>query len=194
MSDTTADTNTDTSSSTTATAESTTKDDNLGPAGEQALDAFKKRARDAEARVKAQESELEKLRDAQRSESEKAVEKARKEATEQARSEVLAAANRRILTAEVRAAAGGRLADPLDAVRLLDVDAFSVNEDGEVDTKAITKAIDGLLDAKPYLAANAKRFEGSADGGARQSTTADDKVSPGLGRLVSAYANTKPNK
>lgn len=168
--------------------------DTLGAEGVQALEAFKRRAREAEAREKAQASELEKLRDAQRSESEKAVEKARKEAAEGARKEVLGQANRRILTAEIRAAAGGKLADPLDAVRLLDVSSFEVSDDGEVDAKAITKAIDELIAAKPYLAANQKRFEGSADGGARQQDGANVEVSPGLGRLANAYAKSGQKK
>jgi hypothetical protein len=190
----------DTATQTTTTSSTDTSSDStadLGDAGRRALAAERTRANDAEriARTAEQqrvalEAELEKLRDASRSESEKAIEKARKEAGESARKEVLAAANRRILTAEIRAAAGGKLADPLDAVRLLNVADFSVNDDGEVDHKAIDKAIDSLLDAKPYLAANAKRVQGTADGGARQ-INEDANITPGMGRLVAGYSQTK---
>ena len=53
----------------------------------------------------------------------------------------------------MRAAAGTKLADPGDAGRLLDLDQFKVDVNGDVDAKAISSAIDDLLKAKPYLAA-----------------------------------------
>ena len=56
----------------------------------------------------------------------------------------------------MRAAATGRLADPADALRLLDLEKFSVDADGNVDTAAISAAVDELVTAKPYLAAKAK--------------------------------------
>jgi len=59
------------------------------------------------------------------------------------------------------------LADPADAVHFLDLSEFEVSEDGEVDSKAIAKAIDRLVKDKPYLASGAPRGSGSADGGAR---------------------------
>jgi len=192
---TTAPDTTQTTSTTTEQTSDSTAD--LGEAGRRALAAERTRANDAERTARqeqqqraALEAELEKLRDASRSDTEKAIEKARKEASDSARKETLAAANRRILTAEIRAAAGGKLADPLDAVRLLDVSSFSVNDDGEVDHKAIDKAIETLLDAKPYLSANAKRVQGTADGGARQ-INEDANITPGLGRLVAGYSQTK---
>ncbi|MFZ3494616.1 hypothetical protein ACODT5_15555 [Streptomyces sp. 5.8] len=78
-----------------------------------------------------------------------------------------AAANTRILKAEVRAAAKGRLADPKDALTFLDLGTFEVDEDGSVDEDEIADAIETLLKNKPYLAAaTAKRFQGSGDGGA----------------------------
>lgn len=65
--------------------------------------------------------------------------------------QAVANANRRVLKAEVRAAASGRLNDPGDALRYLDLDKFEVGEDGEVDSTAIGAAIDQLLETKPYL-------------------------------------------
>lgn len=67
--------------------------------------------------------------------------------------QALAKANDRILKAEVRAAAAGKLHDPADALRHLDLSDFEVGEDGEVDTAAVTEAIEALVKSKPYLAA-----------------------------------------
>ncbi len=89
------------------------------------------------------------------------------QARRKAASEVEARANQRILKAEIRAVAKGRLNDPKDALTFLDLSAFEVSEDGEIDTEEIEDAIDDLLKSKPYLAAaTAKRFQGSGDGGA----------------------------
>lgn len=89
------------------------------------------------------------------------------DAVAQATAAATAAANTRILKAEVRAAAKGRLADPKDALTFLDLSAFEVDEDGSVDEDEIAEAIEGLLKNKPYLAAaTAKRFQGTGDGGA----------------------------
>lgn len=78
-----------------------------------------------------------------------------------------AKANARILRSEVRAAAKGVLADPKDALTFLDLDAFEVDEDGEIDSDEIADAIEELISNKPYLAAaKAPRFQGTGDGGA----------------------------
>ncbi|GMA26193.1 hypothetical protein GCM10025864_39520 [Luteimicrobium album] len=66
--------------------------------------------------------------------------------------EALAKANERILKAEIRAAAG-KLADPSDALRYLNLADFEVGPDGEVDQAAITASIEALIKSKPYLAA-----------------------------------------
>lgn len=79
-------------------------------------------------------------------------------------------ANARILAAEVKAAAAGKLADPSDAARYLDLAEFEVGDDGSVDADAITEAISDLIKKKPYLAAKASGFQGSGDGGARGSS------------------------
>lgn len=104
-------------------------DDGLGDAGKKALAAERAAAKAAEKRAKAAEAE---------------------------RTEALATANVRLVRAEVKAAAGGVLQDPEDAVRLLDLTEFEVNDDGEVDTKAITAAVRRLAESKPYLAVGAK--------------------------------------
>lgn len=77
-------------------------------------------------------------------------------------------ANERILRSEVRAAAVGKLADPADAYKFLDLDKFDISDDGDVDEEEIADAIEDLIKTKPYLAAaTATRWQGTADGGAR---------------------------
>ena len=95
------------------------------------------------------------------SDAEKAVVAAKAEG----RTEALAAANERLVKAEVRIAAAGKLADPADAVRFLDLADFKVDDDGNVDAKSIGKAIDQLLKDKPYLApGHTGKPSGSGDG------------------------------
>ncbi|GGR71388.1 hypothetical protein GCM10010252_07160 [Streptomyces aureoverticillatus] len=68
------------------------------------------------------------------------------------RDEIRAEFTHQLVRAEVRAAAAGRLRDPADALALVDVAALA-GSGGDVDTAAINKAVDELLKAKPYLAA-----------------------------------------
>jgi hypothetical protein len=132
----------------------------LGPAGEKALAAEKEKRKEAARKLRETQAELERLRNGD----DKAAEAAR-----EAEKAAIAKANARILRSEVKAAAAGKLADPTDALRLLDLDAFEVGEDGEIDEAEIADAIRDLLKKKPYLAANGKpRFEGGADQGARK--------------------------
>lgn len=142
------------------------------------LETWKRNARKWEREAKASRdkaSEADELRkqlaeiqDANKSERERELDKVRQEAAEKARSEANTQANRRILKSEVRAAAAGKLADPEDAVRFLDLDEFKVTDDGEVETKQLNDAITRLLKDKPYLSADAgKRKHGDVDQGAR---------------------------
>jgi hypothetical protein len=86
-------------------------------------------------------------------------------------------ANDRILRSEVKAAAAGKLADPQDALRFLDLDKLDISDDGDVDSGDIADAIDELLKTKPYLAAaTATRWQGSADGGARNGPTGPQQL------------------
>lgn len=92
------------------------------------------------------------------------VEKVRREA----QLEATKSANQRILRSEIKAAAAGKLADPADAYRFLDLDKLEVGDGGEIDAEEIADAIEELIKSKPYLAAaTAQRWQGSADGGAR---------------------------
>lgn len=112
----------------------------------------------AERRARAAaEREATKLRDEHATDAEKAVAAAR----EEGRREALGQVAGRMVEAEVRAAAAGKLADPADAIRLLDLTGF-VDDAGEIDAKAIVAAVDELVTAKPYLAANAAKSNGTA--------------------------------
>jgi hypothetical protein len=94
------------------------------------------------------EREANKLRDLTATDAEKAVQAAKEEGRAEAVKEMAG----RLVETEVRAAAAGKLADPADAVRLLDVAEF-VGDDGTIDRAAIDSAIAELVESKPYLAA-----------------------------------------
>lgn len=145
----------------------------LGDPGKKALEATKtkwKAEREKRRELEAELAELRKTTPKNDDNDDSGVdpEQIRREAAEAA----TAKANARIVRAEIKAAAAGKLADPADALRFLDIDQFEVDEDGEVDTEEVTEAITGLIKNKPYLAAQGgKRFQGSGDGGARKGGT-----------------------
>lgn len=142
-------------------------EESLGDPGKKAIDAMKAERNTArqEARdLKAQMAALQAQIDAQgKPPEEQALDAARREARE----EVMKEANGKLIKAEIRAAAAGKLADPTDALRLLDLGSFEVAGDGTIDTEAISDAIDNLIEKKPYLASQRQRSGGSADGGTR---------------------------
>lgn len=127
---------------------------------------WKAEARKWEQRAKdngAAKKELAELKKAQTDATASEVEKAREAGKAEAHAEVLK--DRALDRLETRAAK--TFADPEDARALLasKVDTFIV--DGAVDTDAIDKELAALLKRKPHLGVQGKRFEGSADGGAR---------------------------
>lgn len=141
--------------------------DQLGDAGKKALDAMKAKWRAERDRAKALEAQLAKAAKPADDGDKPDPEAIRAEAKREAQ----AAANERILRSEVKAAAAGKLADPADAHRFLDLSQFEVDDDGNVDQEELDDAIDELLKKKPYLAAaqgQQRRFQGSADSGARK--------------------------
>jgi len=141
----------------------------LGDAGKKALDAMKAERNAAREAAKKAADELEALK--AQAEGREAEHKAQQDA-QRLKDEALAVANERILKAEVRAAAASKLTDPQDALRFLNLSDFEVGSDGEVDASQVAKAIDDLIASKPYLAAQGgQRFQGSADGGARNDAT-----------------------
>lgn len=146
------------------TEETPTEDATLGDAGKKAIDSMKSKWHTERDKRRELEAELEKLRSSSTSDDggQPNADSIRAEAAREA----TAKANARILKSEVKAAAAGKLADPADALRYLDLDKFEVDESGDVDADEIKEAIDSLLTDKPYLGAAKARFQGTGDGGA----------------------------
>jgi hypothetical protein len=139
--------------------ESSKDDDKLPPELKAILDKERKSAREAARKAKTAEtalakatSELEKFRESQLSEQEKAIKAAREEGL----TEGLTKGNSRLIRAEVIAAAAGKVADPDDVFAILSTNgslaALEVGDNGEIDADTIKTAIDDLVKAKPHLA------------------------------------------
>lgn len=148
----------------------------LGDAGKKALDAMKAKWKAAESTAKETERKLAELQakiDGKEAEHQASIE------AQRIKDEALAAANERIVGAELRAAAKGKVADDVlqDLSFFIKPSAFEVGDDGSVDTDAIARAVDDLIKNKPSLAAQGKRFQGSADGGARKDATTVGQLS-----------------
>lgn len=124
--------------------------DALGDAGKKALDSMKAERTAAKAEVKQIRDEFAAFKAAAEGKAAEYVAEQDKRKVEDA---ALAKANERILKAEIRAAAAGKLADPADALKFLDLSVFEVGVDGDVDTAAVMAAIEALAKSKPYLAA-----------------------------------------
>jgi hypothetical protein len=147
----------------------------LGDAGKKALDSMKSRwkaERDARRKL---EEELEGLKAPKPTGNTDQPDAA--EIKRQATRDANAKANARILRSEVKAAAAGKLADPSDAIALLDLSAFEVDANGDVDPEEIADAIEDLLTRKPHLAATARpRFQGTGDGGAARKASGPSQL------------------
>lgn len=114
----------------------------------------------AEAALKALQQQL---ADKDKPAEEQAIAERIRVATEEATSK----ANERIVRAEVKAAATGKLKSPALALKLINVSEIEVGDDGEVDSDAVNQAIADLLEQNPELAADGSKFGGSADQGAK---------------------------
>jgi len=141
--------------------------DQLGDPGKKALASMKdklKAEREKRRGLEAQLAELNKPADGDQPDPDAMLRQAEQTAA--------ARYNDRIVRAEVKAAAAGKLADPADAYRFLDLSQFEVDDDGNVDADEVAEAIDDLIKSKPYLAAQGgstkPRFQGTADSGARK--------------------------
>jgi hypothetical protein len=140
-----------TTTETTETTETTTDESTNGQDATKDEDPQIDRLRQAltaerKERVKL-EAQIEDERRKGLSEHERALAEARAEATREERERW----QERLVAAEVRAAAAGRLADPDDA-RLADLSDVTVDDDGVIDRKGIEHALDTLVKAKPHLA------------------------------------------
>lgn len=148
----------------------------LGDPGKKALDLMKQQRNEYKRQLRDAKTELDKLK-APKPDGEDGkpdLEALKAEATKEA----TAKANTRIVRAEIRAAAAGKLADPTDAPLYLDVAQFDVDDEGNVDSDEIAEAITDLIARKPHLASTATgRFQGSADQGARRGKPAPSQLS-----------------
>jgi hypothetical protein len=118
-------------------------------------------------------AKLDRLEGATRTDSERAIDAARREVSDEWSEKYRAL---QLEHAVVRSA-GNRLADPVDALGLLKLDpAEVIADDGTVDDDAIRAAIDDLIRQKPYLAASAARRPAptTGDQGARRRPESDD--------------------
>lgn len=160
-------------------ATSTATDDNE-PATAEEIKRWKSLSRQNEKALRAAQAELDKVRQSSMSDTEKAVAQARAEG----RAEAMKDANTKLLHAEVRAAAATVLADPDDAVHLLDLDSF---DSENIDRRQIKSALADLVKSKPYL--SAQPGNGAGEGGARGDTATalnGDPLLRDLERVVGA--------
>ena len=143
-------------------------EETLGDAGKRALDAMKQQRNAAKAEARQMKAELDRLKAEAAVKDKPAEEQALEAARAEARTEATAAANKRILKSELKALATGKLADPTDAALYINLDDFTVDDNGDVDSDALTEAITELLTRKPHLAAqDARKFQGTGDQGAK---------------------------
>ena len=145
------------SDATTEAANPPEGSESLGDAGKKALSAMKEREKAARARARELEREVAELRAAIESKDKTPDEQELDAVRREAEAAAIARANERILRSEIKAAAAGKLADPEDALRYLDLAEFEVDESGNVDTSEISDAIHELLERKPYLSAQGGR-------------------------------------
>ena len=141
-------------------------DDNLGDPGKRALEAERAARKEAEKQAKAVQKELEQLRQAQMSESEKAL----AEAEARGKASATSAFGQRLAAAEFVAAAARRNPEYDASAVLEDLNlAKYVGEDGEPDAKGIAAAVERLVPEK--AAQTGPRF-GNADLGPRSTPPA----------------------
>lgn len=153
---------------TTTTAEPATTEP-LGDGGKAALDAERKARKNAEKAARDVQAKLDELTAASQSDTEKQIAKARKESADAATAEVTNTYRSKLLSAEVRAQAAGKFANPALAVKVLDIDLDTAFSDDELDTASITKAINEFLarDENAGLRAGGatSRPQGTVNGG-----------------------------
>jgi hypothetical protein len=135
--------------------------------------------------LKAKASELDKLKESQQTDTEKAVSAARKEAEEAVRTEV----RRERVLDRVEVLAAKDFADAEDArLRLAGRADEFLTKDGQIDSDAVKAALSTLLKDKPHLAA-----KGGPKGDVGQGSRPDPPKDSGTGRarLAAAYAAKK---
>lgn len=134
---------------------------------------------------KAAEKELARVKAELANKDKPADEQALESARAEARAEATEKANTRIVRAEVKAAAVGKVKNPALVLKLIDISEIEVDDDGEVDADAVNQAIADLIEQYPELTADGSKFSGSADQGAR-GREAKPPAKPGPNDLLRA--------
>lgn len=132
------------------TGQDNSDDTPLQPQGRRALTEERQARQKAEEQLKQVRKQLSELTEANQTEQERAVSKARREGYDEA----VKLANSRLVKAEARAlaaAAGWR--DPADALLYVEPDAIKVTDSGDVDSDALKSALSEIAKSKPYLLA-----------------------------------------
>lgn len=124
--------------------------DELGDAGKRALDAERKARAAAERQAKQLEQRLAELEQQNMTDTERAIAEAKAEGAREAQAKIA----ERIVRAEIRLAAAGKVAPEAidDLPTLMGELVRFTGDDGEVDTASITAAIAELVESRPYLA------------------------------------------
>ncbi len=157
--------------------------DKLGDPGKKALDAMKAKWRKERDARKALEDQIATDKAGKSKEDQPDPEEIRKQAKAEAAAEVLK--ERALDKVETKAAKS--FADPEDARALLASRVDEFVDDGKIDVEAIEEALADLLKKKPHLAAQGgKRFQGSADGGARNGNKPSQLSREDVKRLAKA--------
>jgi len=134
--------------------------------------------------IRRKAEEFDRLAEERKTELEKERDRASRETEERVRNEIEPAWKKRLVRSEVRSIAAGKLADPNDAISLLELEKFELDEDGNVDEEKVAKAIEKLLEAKPYLAANGTRRRPDLDAGPRTPAAGGEDVNARIRRAA----------
>jgi hypothetical protein len=96
-------------------------------------------------KAEAAQAELQAIKDAEKSDTERLADKLA------AAEERIATTRKRLVKSQVQALAGTAFADPEDAVGALDLDSY-IDSDGDIDEAAIEADLQALLERKPHWA------------------------------------------
>lgn len=156
--------------------EPATGDEPLGEGGKKALEAERARAADLERQFKAAQKELEQVRRASMSESEKAIAEAKAAGRVEAASEF----GRELARERFDAIAGRRNPDfdTAKALEYVDLSKF-LGEDGRPDPKAITAAVERLV---PEAQGGAPSYDGGPRGSAPKGADMNQLLRQAAGR------------
>lgn len=152
-------------------------DDALGEPGRRALEeerkarrAAERTAREAQNQLNAMQQQLDELTRRSMTDAERQLAEQLEQRTAEVRREVeqqaaerIAAAERKVITARLQAAAAGKIVNPADVAVFVQIDDLERDASGEVTDAAIAASIESLLRDRPYL--GAKPGGGSADQG-----------------------------